>query len=104
MPKLTFNHEGDVYVVDGEVGESVMRAATRAEVPGVIGECGGELSCATCHVIVRSDHVDVFPPTSRDEEELLDVIDEREDCSRLSCQMPITEAADGLIVDVPSID
>lgn len=103
MPKLTFHHNGEVREVEGTVGESVMRAATRAGIAGIVGECGGELSCATCHVVIRSGHADAFPPPSRDEDELLDVLDEREDESRLSCQLKLTDQVDGLIFDVPAM-
>lgn len=75
-----------------------MIVATRAGVPGIIGECGGEMSCATCHVYIDTDQ---FPPPSLDETDLLELVDERADNSRLSCQLELTEATEDLVIQVP---
>jgi 2Fe-2S ferredoxin len=90
--------DGTTLVVDSMPGESIMTVATRAGVPGIIGECGGEMSCATCHVHIDTDH---FPPPSLDETDLLEVVDERADNSRLSCQLELTEATGDLVIQVP---
>ena len=75
-----------------------MVVATRAGIPGIIGECGGEMSCATCHVHVDTDE---FPPPSLDEQDLLEVVDERADNSRLSCQLRLTDETGDLVIHVP---
>ncbi|MEQ8860305.1 MAG: 2Fe-2S iron-sulfur cluster-binding protein [Pseudomonadales bacterium] len=102
MPKITFvTHDGTEHTVDGEVGLSVMRAAIDNLVPGIDADCGGECSCATCHVYVDPDWMaKVGQPEDR-EESMLDLNPERETNSRLSCQIPVTEDLDGLKVTVP---
>jgi ferredoxin, 2Fe-2S len=105
VPKVTFvDSTGEQRVVDGELGESVMLTATRNGVPGIIGECGGNASCATCHVWVRAEYVDAVGPAEDLEDDLLDLaVSERRDGSRLSCQIELTEERDGLVVDVPPV-
>ena len=103
MPKIVYvSPAGDERAVDATVGDSVMVTATRAGVPGIIGECGGNASCGTCHVWVRDEFWDEVGPTNETEEDLLDMgATDRRDNSRLSCQVQVTEALDGLTVDVP---
>ena len=103
MPKLVFTTaDGTQRVVDGNVGESVMGAATQNGVPGVIAECGGNVSCATCHVWVTDDFVPLVGEPGDMEEDLLDMaVTERRDGSRLSCQIVLTEELDGLTVEIP---
>ncbi len=104
MPKVIYvAGTGQEHVVDAPVGESVMAAAVKNGVPGIIGECGGNASCATCHVWVRAEFMPlVGGPSGELEEDLLDLaVSEPRDTSRLSCQIPITPALDGLTVDIP---
>jgi 2Fe-2S ferredoxin len=103
MPKVIyFDAAGSEYVIDAAVGDSVMAAAVRSGVPGIIGECGGNSSCATCHVWVREDFLQLVGPPGDFEDDLLDLaVSERRDTSRLSCQVQVTEVLDGLTVDVP---
>lgn len=94
--------DGDTTVVDAAVGDSVMSAAVRNGVPGIIGECGGNNSCATCHVWVREEFRDRVGGPGDLEEDLLDMaVEERRDGSRLSCQIAMSDELDGLVVDVP---
>lgn len=96
MPKVTFtDHGGATRVVDGNVGESVMELAMKNGIPGIVAECGGSLSCATCHVFVREDDFAGLPALDEMEDEMLygTAID-REDCSRLSCQIKLTADSD----------
>jgi 2Fe-2S ferredoxin len=94
---------GDQSVVIGQAGESVMAAAVRNGVPGIIGECGGNSSCATCHVWVRDEFRDLVGEPGDLEDDLLDLgVSERRDSSRLSCQITLTDELDGLTVDVPA--
>lgn len=104
MPKVVYvSALGDATMVVGQVGESVMAAAVRNGVPGIIGECGGNNSCATCHVWVRDEFTDLVGKPGDLEEDLLDLgVSERRDSSRLSCQIVLTDALDGLTVDVPA--
>jgi 2Fe-2S ferredoxin len=103
VPKLVFNTaDGTQRVVDGTVGESVMVAATQNGVPGIVAECGGNASCATCHVWVADEFVPLLGEPGDLEEDLLDMaVDERRDGSRLSCQILVTEELDGLTVEIP---
>ena len=102
MPKITFiEHNGTEHQVDADVGSSVMRAAIDNLVPGIDADCGGECSCATCHVYVDSAWMDKVGRPEDREESMLDLNPEREQNSRLSCQIPVTDALDGLKVTVP---
>lgn len=92
---------GEVRTVDAADGENVMRAALSQDVPGIIGECGGEMSCATCHVVVAPEWFDRLSPLTGDEEDMLEVVDDRSELSRLSCQILVTPELDGLTVEVP---
>lgn len=79
-----------------------MRGAIDHNVPGIEAECGGCLSCATCHVYVDERFASILPPASRDEDELLTgVAAERRPESRLSCQLEMSGALEGLVVRVP---
>ena len=83
-------------------GSTVMRAAIQNDLPGIDAECGGCLSCATCHVYVDPAFADRLPPMSEDEDDLLSGVSaERQPTSRLSCQLTMTDALDGLIVRIP---
>ena len=104
MPKVTYvAHDGSQTVVDVPVGENVMRGALYNNIDGIVGECGGGLSCATCHCYVDDAWADkVGTPSSQDESDLLEgVAGERRATSRLSCQIDLTDALDGLVVHLP---
>jgi 2Fe-2S ferredoxin len=93
---------GRVFTVDAAVGESVMAAAVKNGVPGVVAECGGNCSCATCHVWVADEFAPLVGPPGDMEEDLLDLaVAERRTTSRLACQIRVTEALDGLTVEIP---
>lgn len=104
MPKVTYiEHSGVEHVVDVPLGENVMRGALYNGVEGIVGECGGGLSCATCHCYVDGAwSAKVGGPATQAEEELL----ESAACpvrptSRLSCQIEMSDALDGLVVRLP---
>jgi 2Fe-2S ferredoxin len=105
VPKVTYvNVSGESRVVDAVLGESVMLTAVKNGVPGIIGECGGNRSCATCHVWVREEFREIVGPAEDLEDDLLDLgVSERRDGSRLSCQIKLTDGLDGLVVDVPPV-
>jgi 2Fe-2S ferredoxin len=104
LPKVVYvSAEGVERVVDAHAGESAMAAAVRNGVPGIIGECGGNTSCATCHVWVRDAFSDRVGGPGELEDDLLDLgVSERRAGSRLSCQIELTDALDGLTLDVPA--
>jgi 2Fe-2S ferredoxin len=103
VPKVHYVlQDGATRSVELEEGTSVMRGAILNNVPGIDAECGGCLSCATCHVYVDERFVARLAPASSDESELLSgAAAERRPESRLSCQIPVTAALDGLTVRVP---
>lgn len=102
MPKIKFiEHDGTENVVEVEPGISVMNAAIDNMVPGIDADCGGECSCATCHVVVDDDWIDVVGRPGEQEESMLDLNPDREENSRLSCQIPVTDELDGLVVKLP---
>lgn len=102
MSKIRFiQPNGEIIEIEGTSGENLMRLALANDVEGIVGECGGEMSCATCHVHVEPDFQDRLEPLSTDEIDLLETTSSyREGCSRLSCQIRVSEKTDGLEVHV----
>ena len=86
--------------MDATDGESVMRTALQNDVPGIVGECGGELSCGTCHVYVDPNWTGKVEPQSEEERELLDMMDDVRAESRLSCQVHVSPVLDGFVARV----
>lgn len=103
MPTVNYvQPDGRTHPTEVRCGMSVMLGAIQASVPGIDAECGGALDCATCHVYVDSAWVDRLQPVSDEEDALLDsVASERRPESRLSCQIEVSDAIDGLVVHVP---
>ena len=88
-------HNGTVTTIEGRPGDSVMETAVRNGVPGIVGECGGSLSCATCHVFVDDDTLALVGTADDLEDEMLDgTVVERQDNSRLSCQIKLQEGCE----------
>ena len=95
--------EGQTRTVDARPGSTLMEAARDNGIRGIVAECGGACSCATCHVHVAADWFDKLPAMSRTEADMLefaDGLDER--WSRLSCQIVLDDALEGLSVTVPT--
>lgn len=87
---------------DAKPGQNLMRAAVSAGLEGIAADCGGALSCATCHVIVDPSWAAHLPAPSVDEGSMLDMTAApREPHSRLSCQIALDESLDGLTVRLP---
>ena len=102
MVKVTFvEHDGTVHEADAEPGLTVMEAAVKSGVPGIDADCGGACACATCHVYVEGDWPTKTGSPSPMEESMLDFASEREDSSRLSCQIKLSAELDGLKVRLP---
>lgn len=105
MPKLiVMTREGEEREIMGEAGHSVMEVIRDAGIDELLALCGGCCSCATCHVHVDPDFVAVLKPMSVDEDDLLDSSAERTATSRLSCQIELTDALDGLRVTIAAED
>lgn len=103
MPTITYvQPDGTKQDLDVPAGKRIMQAAIGAGIDGIVAECGGQAMCATCHVYVDSAWADRLPPVGDDEDEMLeDTVCERTSESRLSCQLPVTDELDGLVVRLP---
>jgi len=103
MPAITYvSDSGAAHTVDVPVGDSVMEGAVQNSIDGILAECGGARQCATCHVYVDETWFNRLEPIEEPEEEMLTVTAApRKPHSRLSCQIPVTKALDGLIVHLP---
>jgi 2Fe-2S ferredoxin len=103
MPAITFIHPGgEPERVEASDGESAMLAATKHGLDGIVAECGGNAMCATCHVYVDDAWLARLPPISDEEDALLDgTAAERLPNSRLSCQIRLAAALDGLVLHLP---
>lgn len=102
MPKITFvDYQGEARSVDVNTGDTVMEAATTNDIPGIDADCGGACACATCHVYVDKNWLDVVGQPGDLEAEMLEVAEEVNESSRLACQMHISAEMDGLVVTTP---
>jgi len=106
MPTITYHHPSgasQTIKVDPDTDARVMQTALNNGVEGIVGECGGQAMCATCHVYVREEYLNRLPEISEDEEEMLEVTaserDERR--SRLGCQIGVNDDLHHLEVDLP---
>ena len=90
------------YEITGKPGESLMQAAVAAGVDGIAADCGGLLTCATCHVVVAEPWRSALPPPAADENTMLDfTATARCEGTRLSCQIVLSPALDGMMVELP---
>ncbi len=103
MAKITYiEHNGAQHVVDVANGLTVMEGARDNGVPGIDADCGGACACSTCHVYVAEDWVDKIPPADAMEADMLDFAYQPDPkTSRLTCQIKVTDALDGLVVTLP---
>lgn len=104
MPTVTYiQPNGNQQTLHVEAGTTLMRAAVNNSIDGIIGECGGQAMCATCHVYVRPEYAKALPDVSDDEDEMLDCATaERTDRSRLACQIKINSELTEIVVDIPA--
>lgn len=103
MTRILFiQPDGREQVVDAKPGQSVMQAAVGAAVAGIVADCGGACSCATCHGYVDAAWTDRVPPASDDEAEMIDAAClDVEPTSRLTCQIKLTPEMEGLVIRIP---
>jgi 2Fe-2S ferredoxin len=102
MPKITYvEFSGKEHAIEVKAGLTVMEGAVKQNVPGIDADCGGACACATCHVYVDAAWTDKVGSPSAMEESMLDFAENVEPNSRLSCQIKVTEALDGLVVRMP---
>ena len=103
MPKITYKTQDDkTYIIDVQNGLTVMEGAIQNDIPGIDADCGGGMSCATCHVYVNEEWLDKLPAKEDGEEDMLDMAFEPKKNSRLSCQLIVSDTLDGLVVKIPS--
>ncbi|KPQ26731.1 MAG: ferredoxin, 2Fe-2S [Marinobacter excellens HL-55] len=102
MGRITFiEHSGTAHVVEIEAGQSLMQVAVDNGIPGIDADCGGACACGTCHVIVDEQWIDATGGINADEQGMLGLTPEITGTSRLSCQVTLSDALDGLIVRLP---
>ncbi|MET3352245.1 2Fe-2S iron-sulfur cluster-binding protein [Xanthobacter autotrophicus] len=102
MVAITFiEYNGTAHQVEGPEGATAMETAVRNGVPGIVAECGGACACATCHVYVDEAWADKVGEPSEMEEGMLDFATDVRPTSRLSCQIKLTAALDGIILHTP---
>jgi len=103
MPLVTYiSSNGNSREVDVPAGMSLMQAALNDKVAGILGECGGNCMCATCHVYIDPLFLDRIPPAKENEKFMLSIAAEGPDKnSRLSCQIMMTAELDGIVVRLP---
>ena len=105
MPKLiVITREGEERELAGQSGLSVMENIRDAGIDEILALCGGNCSCATCHVHVDPAHWDNLRPMSEDENDLLESTSDRDATSRLSCQVLFGPELDGLRVTIAAED
>ena len=102
MPKITYvDSQGNSKTIEVENGLTVMEGAIQNDIPGIDADCGGGMSCATCHVYVKEDWYSKLPKKEMGEDDMLDQAYKPNSNSRLSCQISVTNDIDGLIVNLP---
>lgn len=98
------SHSGESRIVEASDGRTVMEVIRDNGFDELLALCGGCCSCATCHVFVEDSYADKLPPMGADENDLLDSSDHRTANSRLSCQLPVSAAIDGMTVTIAPED
>lgn len=102
MPKINFiDANGEHHSIEVFSGSNIMEAAVDNAIEGILGDCGGSLSCATCHCYLDDQGVKVAPSLSDAEEDMLESVLERNDKSRLGCQVTVTDEMEGMTVTIP---
>lgn len=105
MPEIVIvERSGKEHRISGQVGNSLMETIRDAGLDELLALCGGVCSCATCHVHVDPAWRETLAPISEDENDLLDSSSYRDDGSRLSCQVRLEAAHDGLRVRIAEED
>ena len=83
-----------------ELGQTILEVA-RANDVNIEGACGGNMACATCHLVVNQNWYNILPRASIDESDMLELANGLTPTSRLGCQIKVTEELNGLILSVP---
>ena len=103
MPKITYiNNKGDSKTIEVENGLTVMEGAIQNNIPGIDADCGGSMTCATCHVYVEEKCLNKIPKAEEAEIDMIDMAFEPKKNSRLSCQLIVSDELEGLTVTTPA--
>lgn len=101
MPRVNFTDFDKRHEVEVKNGTSLMEAALENDVLGIVAQCGGVCSCATCHAYIDPKWLEKCPEMSKLENFMLDnVYDDRKDNSRLTCQIMMTDELDGIELEI----
>ncbi|EIM75396.1 rhodocoxin [Nitritalea halalkaliphila LW7] len=103
MPQITYiDSDGNKHQVELPLGATIMEGAVQNDIKGIIAECGGSCMCATCHCYIGEKYLDKLPEMEEEEDEMLEgAVAPRTERSRLGCQVRISNALDGLVVEIP---
>ena len=102
MTKIKYiEHNGTEHEIEVANGLTVMEGAVQNGIPGIDADCGGSMSCATCHVYVKDDWFSKLPEKEEGEDDMLDQAYEPKSSSRLSCQLTVSDDLNGLVVHLP---
>jgi 2Fe-2S ferredoxin len=102
MPDITLiEHNGQEHIIDAETGKSLMQNALDNMVPGIDADCGGACACGTCHCFIEDTWGETTSEADPMEEAMLGMRPDRTEASRLSCQIEVSDAMDGMIVRLP---
>ena len=102
MVTITYiEHDGTEHVIDADEGKSLMQNAVDNMVPGIDADCGGACACATCHIFVPDEWLEATGTRDPMEEAMLQLAEGVQDNSRLSCQIVVSAALDGISVTMP---
>ncbi len=102
MPRITLiEFNGTDHTIDAEVGKSLMLNAIDKQVPGIDADCGGACACGTCHVFVEPSWLEAVGASNPLEDAMLSMRPDQSEASRLSCQIEVTDAMDGMVVRLP---
>ena len=103
MVKVIFiSSEGEKLELEGQPGQTAMEVARNAGLDEILAECGGACACATCHVYVAPEWVEKLPKPEPMESDMLDFAVDPRPTSRLSCQIKLSNALDGLVLETPA--
>lgn len=103
MPSVIYiEHDGTEHRIDAPLNRTLMQIAVDNAVPGILGDCGGSCSCATCHAYIESAWASRLPPISETEAFMLEGVPEPRETSRLCCQLRMSAELDGIVVNMPA--
>lgn len=88
--------------VEANVGENLMQIGLNNDISQILADCGGAMSCATCHVHIAPEWIDAVGRASEEEQAMLEMAIDPDECSRLSCQVVVSPELDGLVVNLPA--